>query len=209
MKKFVVMLLVAATSYMGMLQCIGTNALFTKVNTWNVGLRDKGGWGWKFLGWIVFLVFWLIIPVYAISFILDLLLFNSIEFWTGSNLISYNEKGEATKVANKGDEKAIFHYTGHGENLQISIFKKDKHVEDFYLRRSEPGVFYVKRNGEFLPLDVKLQETASGTKVQVFEGATVVNTRIVSAQEVAAVQERMQQTKDSMRAFAGVPVPTL
>ena len=56
--------------------CIGSFGLSNKVLTWNQQV------GSKFVNELVFIGFW-ILPVYEISLLADLLVINSIEFWSG------------------------------------------------------------------------------------------------------------------------------
>lgn len=61
--------------------CIGSFRLSNQLLSWN---KSIGG---KFVNELVFFVFW-IIPVYEITMLADLLVLNSIEFWSGSNPVS-------------------------------------------------------------------------------------------------------------------------
>lgn len=61
--------------------CIGSFALFNKLKAWNEQIDSK------FVNELVFLGFW-IIPVYEVSFLADILVLNSIEFWSGSSPVS-------------------------------------------------------------------------------------------------------------------------
>lgn len=70
------LLLVAAT--LPLQSCIGSFALTNKVITWNNQI------GSKFVNELVFFAFW-ILPVYEVTSIADLLVLNSIEFWSGNN----------------------------------------------------------------------------------------------------------------------------
>ena len=70
-------LLIAGAS-LSFQSCIGSFALTNSVLDWNKGISKK------FLNEIVFVAFW-ILPVYEVTGIADLLILNSIEFWTGSN----------------------------------------------------------------------------------------------------------------------------
>jgi hypothetical protein len=74
-----------------MSSCIGKFALFNKVLDWNRGVTND-----KFINWLVFLCL-NILPVYYIAFFADVILFNSLEFWTGENPmagVDMNVKGE-------------------------------------------------------------------------------------------------------------------
>lgn len=58
--------------------CIGSFGLWNNLREWNQGI------GHKFVNEIVFLAFH-IIPVYEVAYFADILILNSIEFWSGSN----------------------------------------------------------------------------------------------------------------------------
>lgn len=61
--------------------CIGSFALTNKLLNWNKQV------GSKFVNELVFVAFW-ILPVYEVSALADVLVINSIEFWSGSNPVA-------------------------------------------------------------------------------------------------------------------------
>lgn len=65
--------------------CIGSFALTNKLLTWNNQIGNK------FLNEIVFFAFW-IIPVYEVTSAADLIVLNTVEFWSGSNPIAMGIK---------------------------------------------------------------------------------------------------------------------
>ncbi len=65
--------------------CIGSFTLTNKLLAWN---RSVGG---KVVNELVFIGFW-ILPVYEVSALADLLVINSIEFWSGSNPMASGKK---------------------------------------------------------------------------------------------------------------------
>lgn len=65
--------------------CIGSFSLTNSVLSWNKEV------GHKFVNELVFVAFW-ILPVYEVTAIADLLVLNSIEFWTGDNPVSASTK---------------------------------------------------------------------------------------------------------------------
>lgn len=79
--------------------CLGSFALFNKVKDWNMTITDN-----KFVNELVFFAFH-IVPVYWISYAADVLVINSIEFWTGDN-----------PVANVGEVKNV-----KGENGNYTV----------------------------------------------------------------------------------------
>lgn len=65
--------------------CIGSFSLTNKLLSWN---RQIGN---KFVNELVFFAFW-ILPVYEVSGLADILVLNSIEFWSGSNPVAFKGK---------------------------------------------------------------------------------------------------------------------
>lgn len=65
--------------------CIGSFNLFGKLRNWNNQI------GSKFVNELVFIAFW-IVPVYEVAFLADVLVLNSIEFWSGNNPVTAGSK---------------------------------------------------------------------------------------------------------------------
>lgn len=61
--------------------CIGSFSLTNKLLSWNNQVSTK------FVNELVFFAFW-IIPVYEVTALADVLVLNSIEFWSGSNPVA-------------------------------------------------------------------------------------------------------------------------
>lgn len=74
--------------------CIGSFKLSSKVLKFNKSMGNK---------WINELVFlgFLIIPVYEVTFLIDGLILNTIEFWTGSNPVSMKQGDKEIKIVEK------------------------------------------------------------------------------------------------------------
>ena len=83
MRKKSLTLLVATTLASSVLfsSCIGPFGLTNKLLSWNSNIDSK------FVNELVFIAFW-IVPVYEISALADVLVLNSIEFWSGSNPVA-------------------------------------------------------------------------------------------------------------------------
>ena len=76
--KITVALVLAMAALLPLESCIGSFALTKKVLTWNKQVGDK------FVNELVFVAF-CILPVYEITALADILVINSIEFWSGEN----------------------------------------------------------------------------------------------------------------------------
>lgn len=87
MKKFRIQVIACMMAGLSVLMssCIGSFSLTNSVMDWNKTV------GKKFLNEVVFVAFW-IVPVYEVTAIADLLILNSIEFWSGKNpMDAYNQ----------------------------------------------------------------------------------------------------------------------
>lgn len=85
--------------------CIGSFALTNRVLNWN---RQVGS---KFLNELVFFAFW-VLPVYEVTSLADLLVINSIEFWSGNNPVS-----ASTKVIDTDNGRYLVKCDGKGYDI--------------------------------------------------------------------------------------------
>ncbi len=85
--------------------CIGSFSLTNKLLSWNRGISNK------FLNELVFLCFW-IVPVYEVTSLADILVINSIEFWSGTSPIA---KGKS--VIEGQDGKYLVDCDGKGYTI--------------------------------------------------------------------------------------------
>ncbi len=80
-----VAVILALAASMVSTSCIGKFALTNKLLSWNNTIGNK------FVNELVFIAFW-IIPVYEVAATADLLVINSIEFWSGNNPVACGKK---------------------------------------------------------------------------------------------------------------------
>ncbi len=98
--------------------CIGSFGLSNKLLDWNRNIDSK------FVNELVFIAFW-IVPVYEISALADVLVLNSIEFWTGSNPIA--DAGKVKTIETKDGTYAIetkkdgYHIQKEGEEKAVDL----------------------------------------------------------------------------------------
>lgn len=78
-------ILLAVAAVLPLQSCIGNFSLTKKVLTWNDQI------GSKFVNELVFFAFW-ILPVYEVTALADLLVLNSIEFWSGNDPLEGSAK---------------------------------------------------------------------------------------------------------------------
>jgi hypothetical protein len=58
--------------------CLGPDNLYRSVKNWNAGISDQ-----HWLNELIFLGFW-VLPVYPITLLGDVVIFNTINYWTGN-----------------------------------------------------------------------------------------------------------------------------
>lgn len=84
----------------GLNSCIGSFALTNKLLSWNRSIDNK------IVNELVFFVFW-IVPVYQVSSLADILVLNSIEFWSGESPVASHREiidGNDSKYLVESDE---------------------------------------------------------------------------------------------------------
>ncbi len=126
--------------------CIGSFKLTNKLLTWNQQVGNK------FVNELVFFAFW-ILPVYEVSALADVLVLNSIEFWSGSNpvaqgksviegqdgryIVDCDGKGYTITSENDGSvvrldfdqDEQTWSMTANGETYELMTFIDENHVK--------------------------------------------------------------------------------
>ena len=106
-------------SFMGIsTACFGPFNLTRTVYHWNNGIKGSGEVNEKWMKEFVFFGM-IIVPVYMFSALLDAFIFNSIQFWSGSNPIKAADLDDAgpTKVAQVGELTMRWTSTSEGATV--------------------------------------------------------------------------------------------
>lgn len=158
--------------------CIGSFELTNKLLGWN-----KGVGGNKFVSELVFFAFW-VLPVYEISLLADVVVLNSVEFWSGSNPIADNTqqiKGEngheylvkthengytiTDETANKtfelvfDDSDKSWSVEANGQSTKFMTFIDDNHV-NMYNANGETMTVELSKAGVMAYQDMIKNNTA-------------------------------------------------
>lgn len=176
-----VALLLAVTGSMLFSSCIGRFALTNKVLTWNNQI------GSKFVNELVFLAFW-ILPVYEVTALADLLVINSIEFWSGNNPVEAYTKVVKTENGNylvKCDGKGYdIVNTDNGDKMRLdfdvksqtwSVVDGDKKVP-FMTFVDDKHVQMITPDGKFTTVEVS-EEGVTAYQAMTAAGATMMAAR--------------------------------
>ena len=123
--------------------CIGSFRLTQSVMKWNNQV------GSKFLNELVFFAFW-ILPVYEVTALSDILVINSIEFWSGKNPLT-----ASTKVVDTDSGKYLIACDGKGYTVTNQTTKESVRL-DFM---EETQSWAVNINGEMHPFMTFVDDT--------------------------------------------------
>ena len=131
-KVFSFCLLIAGFS-MFLSGCYGSFELTKKVYNWNGSFENKFAKEAVFLGLNI-------IPVYGIASFVDAIIFNSVEFWTGSNPMALKQ-GENNIRFNGKNVKVVFN------DNQAVIYHKDKVEATLDYNKTDQS-WYITRNAK-------------------------------------------------------------
>ncbi len=109
MKKNVKVAAILLSMCIVMSSCIGSFSLTNKLKDWNMGIGNK------FVNELVFVCMH-IVPVYEVAIFADILVLNSIEFWTGNSALSKNV-GDTKIVKNSNGDDVTITVQENGYNL--------------------------------------------------------------------------------------------
>lgn len=139
--------------------CIGSFSLTNKVLAWNRNVSNK------FVNELVFFAFW-VLPVYEVTAVADLLVVNSIEFWSGNRPLESNNQVIKTDDGNYYIQADATGYKVTSPNGDILNFDFDMDSQTWSFSKNEgektdflkfKGNNHVEiLNGEGIFVDVEL-----------------------------------------------------
>ncbi|NDV64349.1 DUF3332 domain-containing protein [Bacteroides sp. 224] len=123
--------------------CIGSFSLFNRVLSWNQGV------GSKFVNELVFVAL-CIVPVYEISALADVLVLNSIEFWSGNNPVANG--GDIKKVKGENGDYTVEttedgYSISNGEQSMKLVFNNETNVWSVVAEDIETDLFKINNDG--------------------------------------------------------------
>lgn len=126
--KLISMSMLVVLLTVGLAGCFGNFAAVRKVYSINDNISDR---------WVQQAAFWALtwIPVYEVAAFADVLIFNTVEFWTGSNPMAMAPGEEVIKYASE-----------NGKDLKITIRQNQVIVEDINMPGEELELSYKPLN---------------------------------------------------------------
>ena len=179
MRRIISAIVTACVVYTIMIQsaCIGSFGLTKSVYDWNMGLN-------KWVGELVFLVL-VIIPVYGIALLIDAVILNLIEFWTGSNPMSMKE-GDMERQVMVGTDGNAYEVTATRNRFDIVQLEGRKAGEvNSLIYNPETKTWSHEKNCTVTPL---FQYGESGESVKYFgpDGKSAILPRGISDKAMAS-----------------------
>jgi hypothetical protein len=142
MKKIAVIFMLIAIAAVG---CTGTFKLTRQVYDFQTKPADK------WVDEVLFLAL-VIVPVYEVATVVDAVVFNSIEFWTGKNPMTTGTQGTNNTIAQNGNSKMSMKYDAKSQDIEVKSLDTGK---SFVLARTDSGVVAKDKEGNVLFTSVK------------------------------------------------------
>ena len=137
--------------------CYGGFIATKKLHHWNGGLGNK---------WIQTIAFWalIIIPVYEIAVLIDFVVLNLLEFWTGSNPMAMTEGQIETQIVkHQGKE---FEITATKNQFAIREIKNGSKGEPVLLvYEPQESAWYAKSRGKSMKISESSELDMSQVKL--------------------------------------------
>lgn len=126
--------------------CLGSFSAFNNLRDWNDGVTSN-----KYMN---NLIFWglNIVPVYGLFFVADTLIFNVIEFWSGSNPIAMQDGEFETQIIQK--DGVAYEMTATKNRMMVKVLDGENQGSKFDLvfKPSEKSWNLIKQDGEIIKL---------------------------------------------------------
>lgn len=187
-KKLMLILSLTAFTLTSFTNCFGKFGLVRKLYQINDTVVS-GGMVAKIVKTIVMYIFY--IP-YGIAFVLDVLVFNLVEFWTDKNPMGFNEynkEGIYVKEFQRGEESVRLTYVNFGSRLNVDI-KSGANSSSVVLLRSEPGVIYQEINGKLEPIQFESKEFGSKMLIKVLKSGHLDSSKIIDVKDYNDLEKR-------------------
>ncbi len=130
--RIIASMLVLTVLVLSLVSCAGKFSLTHKLLNWNLSLN-------KWLGSFLLFIF-IVIPVYGVCLLIDWIILNVIEFYSGSNPIGASAAPQTKTARIDGRQVSLTMYPGKGINLDLTTEEADGSVRVMVVRTTADGV---------------------------------------------------------------------
>ena len=160
--------------------CIGSFKMWNGLKDWNQGVGDK------FVNELVFIALH-IVPVYEIAYLADLVVLNTIEFWSGSNPMASNEvkeiKGENGEYLVKSNNNG-YTITNKDDNQSMDlVYNQENQTWNAVTDTENIELVKINNNGT---VSINMQNGTSMTVMPDLQGVAAARAAIGSTSFFAA-----------------------
>ena len=160
--------------------CIGSFKMWNGLKDWNQGVGDK------FVNELVFIALH-IVPVYEIAYLADLVVLNTIEFWSGSNPMASNEvkeiKGENGEYLVKANNNG-YTITNKDDNQSMDlVYNQETQTWNAVTDTENIELVKINNNGT---VSINMQNGTSMTVMPDIQGVATARAAIGSTSFFAA-----------------------
>ena len=160
--------------------CIGSFKMWNGLKDWNQGVGDK------LVNELVFIALH-IVPVYEIAYLADLVVLNTIEFWSGSNPMASNEvkeiKGENGKYLVKSNNNG-YTITNKDDNQSMDlVYNQETQTWNAVTDTENIELVKINNNGT---VSINMQNGTSMTVMPDMQGVAAARAAIGSTSFFAA-----------------------
>lgn len=190
-RKSLVVLLIPMITLISFANCFGKFAIVKKVYDVNESFNIGSGLLAKIIKTLV--MYFPFSILYAVGFFFDIILFNLIEFWSGSNPVGYNEydqDGKFVKTFENQGEKLTLTYSNFGSRLDLQVEKEGK-TQFLSTLRSEPGKFFVEKDGKLEEIAVSAETIGSKTILKMAEQGKLKSTKVIETKTLNELEAKL------------------
>ncbi|ALO24842.1 MULTISPECIES: DUF3332 domain-containing protein [Leptospira] len=190
-RKMVVAILAPMIFLVSFANCFGKFAIVKKVYEINDSFNIGSGLLAKLIKTLV--MYFPFSILYGIGFFFDLILFNLIEFWSGSNPVGYNEydeNGKYVKTYEENGKKLLLSYSDFGKRLDIQ-FEKEGDYQNLIVFRAEPGKFFAQKNGKLEEVVISSETVGSKTILKMAEQGKLKSSRVIDTKTLTDLEAKL------------------
>ncbi|EPG76300.1 PF11810 domain protein [Leptospira fainei serovar Hurstbridge str. BUT 6] len=191
LKKTLLLLVVAMVSLASLANCFGRFAVTHKFFSAHDGINIGSGFFNKFVKTL--LLYFPFAILYGIGIFVDVVLFNLIEFWSGSNPVGLNEFDKEGKFAKTFEQDGVnitLSFTGFGSRLDLSV-EKDGKFETLTALRNQPGKFFKSEGNKLVEVEVTSETIGSQVILKLVEQGKLKSSKVIEAKTLADLQSQV------------------
>jgi hypothetical protein len=191
LKKFSISFFIFFFSLLSVSNCFGKYAAVRFMYDRNLDFKyDSSVKGQTVLRTIVM---WVTSWIYLIAGILDVFVFNVIEFWSDKNPIGFNEynkQGRFVKTFTHKNESLTLIYSEFGHKLNIRL-SNGSETKELVALKSEPGKFFTEVNGELEEMQISSKQIGESLLLQTAKRGKLDSSTVVKVKDLNELEAKI------------------